>query len=144
LIDFTRVRNRSLPRTLLEAGVVKIELPALGSDLPGRDRQLVLEPLRGEPQPASLAVYAGDQHIITVAAQDQADLSAILDTGLATIVEIVERDSRPMLTITLAATHRTLNPRARCTGQYTLRLHITAPAALLTEMALAPLRRQVI
>jgi hypothetical protein len=101
LIDFTRVRNRSLLRTLLEAGAVTVELPALSSDLPDRDRQLALEPLRGEPEPAPLAVYAGDQRIITVAAQDQADLSAILDTGLATIVEIVKQRDRPMLTITL-------------------------------------------
>jgi len=64
LIDFTGVRNRSLLRTEPEAGVVTVELPAPGSDLPGRDGQLVLEPLRGEPQPAPLAVYAGDQHII--------------------------------------------------------------------------------
>ena len=34
-------------------------------------------------------------------AQDHADLSAILDTGLAIIVEIDDRDSHPVLSIAL-------------------------------------------
>jgi hypothetical protein len=37
-----------------------------------------------------LRAYASNQHIITVASQDQADLSAILDTGLDIIAEIHE------------------------------------------------------
>ena len=101
LLDFTRVRNRSLLRTLLETGNVTVELPAIPASLPAWDGPLTLEPARDEPHPAPLAVYAGDQHIVTVATQDQADLSAIQDTGLATIVEIDDQAHRPVLSITL-------------------------------------------
>jgi hypothetical protein len=102
LLDFTRVRSRSLLKTLLEAGNAAVELPVTTSSLPAWDGPLTLEPLRGEPQPAPLAVYAGDQHIVTVAAQDQADLSAILDTGLAVGLEIGTLAERPTLSITLS------------------------------------------
>ena len=101
LLDFTRVRNRSLLRTLLETGNVTVELPAIPAGLPAGDGPLTLEPARDEPHPAPLTVYAGDQHIVTVATQDQADLSAIQDTGLATIVEIDDQAHRPVLSITL-------------------------------------------
>jgi DEAD/DEAH box helicase len=102
LLDFTRVRSRSLLKTLLEAGSAVVELPVMTSSLPAWDGPLTLESLRGEPQPSPLAVYAGDQHIITVAAQDHADLSAILDTGLAVSVEIATQTERPTLSITLS------------------------------------------
>jgi hypothetical protein len=101
LLDFTRVRNRSLLRTLLETGNVTVELPAITRGLPAWSGPLTLEPTRGEPQPAPLAVYAEDQHIVTIAAQDHADLSAILDTGLAIIVEIDDHARHPALLITL-------------------------------------------
>src|SRR6185437_1323481 len=87
LLDFTRVRNRSLLKTLLETGTVTVELPVIALDLPTWEGPLILTPLRGEPEPAPLAIYASDQHIVTVASQDHADLSAILDTGLAVIVD---------------------------------------------------------
>lgn len=48
-----------------------------------------------------LAVYAGDHHVATVAAQDHADLSAILDTGLAIAAEITGSLGGPALSITL-------------------------------------------
>jgi DEAD/DEAH box helicase len=101
LLDFTRVRNRSLLRTLLETGNVTVELPAITASLPAWTGPLTLEPARDDPQPAPLAVYAGDKQIVTVAAQDHADLSAILDTGLAIIVEIDDRAGHPTLSITL-------------------------------------------
>jgi hypothetical protein len=107
LLDFTRVRSRSLLKTLLEAGNATVELPVTTSSLPAWDGPLTLEPLHGEPQPAPLAVYAGDQHIVTVAAQDQADLSAILDTGLAVGLEIGTLAERPTLSITLSFTDMT-------------------------------------
>jgi hypothetical protein len=101
LLDFTRVRNRSLLRTLLETGNVTVELPVIPAALPPRYGPLTVEPARNEPHPAPLAVYAGDQHIVTVQAQDHADLSAILDTGLAITVEIDGRARRPALSISL-------------------------------------------
>jgi hypothetical protein len=101
LLDFTRVRNRSLLRTLLETGNVTVDLPATPAGLPAWDGPLALEPAFNEPYPAPLAVYAGDQHIVNVQAQDHADLSAILDTGLAITVEIDDRAERPALSISL-------------------------------------------
>jgi hypothetical protein len=106
LLDFTRVRSRSLLKTLLETGTVSVELPAMSSNLPAWNGPLTLgpltlEPLHGEPQLSPLAIYAGDQHIITVAAQDHTDLSAVLDTGLAITVEIDRQTDRPTLSITL-------------------------------------------
>jgi hypothetical protein len=101
LLDFTRVRNRSLLRTLLETGNVTVELLVIPAALPAWDGPLTLEPARNEPYPAPLAVDAGDQHIVTVQAQDHADLSAILDTGLAITVEIGGRARRPGLSISL-------------------------------------------
>jgi hypothetical protein len=101
LLDFTRVRNRSLLRTLLETGNVTVDLPAIAAGLPAWGGPLTLEPARNQLHPAPLAVYAGDQHIVTVQAQDHADLSAILDTGLAITVEIDDRARRPALSISL-------------------------------------------
>lgn len=101
LLDFTRVRNRSLLKTLLETGTVSVDLPVRSADLPAWSGVVTLEPLREEPKPSPLAIYAGDQHVVTVAAQDQADLSAILDTGLAVTVEIDQQTDRPTLSIVL-------------------------------------------
>lgn len=104
LLDFTRVRNRSLLRTLLETGNATVDLPAPATSPPGYNGPLTLEPARGEPYPSPLAIYAEDQHLATVAAQDQADLSAILDTGLAIIVETGDHAGHPALSITLPLT----------------------------------------
>ena len=101
LLDFTRIRSRSLLRTLLETGNVTTELPGIGASPTAWAGPLTLEPSRGEPRPAPLAVYAADQHIVTIPAQDHADLSAILDTGLAITVEIGGRARRPVLSISL-------------------------------------------
>lgn len=101
LLDFTRIRGRSLLRTLLEAGRVTVNLPAGGGTFPERSGPLTLEPARGEPEPAPLAVYAGDQLVTVVAAQDQADISAILDTGLAITVDVGHSGDGPVLTIAL-------------------------------------------
>jgi len=103
LLDYTRERGRSLLKTLLETGTVAVDLPILTPNLPTWTGSLTLEPLRGEPQPAPLAIYAGDQHIVTAAAQDHTDLSAILDTGLDLTVEINKQAGRPRpsLSITL-------------------------------------------
>jgi hypothetical protein len=101
LLDFTRIRSRSLLRTLLETGNVTTELPGIEASPTAWVGPLTVEPSRDEPHPAPLAVYAADQHIVTIPAQDHADLSAILDTGLAITVEIGGRARRPVLSISL-------------------------------------------
>jgi hypothetical protein len=103
LLDFTRARNRSLLRTLLETGNVTVDLPASPAGLPAGDGPLNLEPARDEPHPAPLAVYAADQRVATVLAQDHADLSAILETGLTITVDIGDRDGRSVLSVSLQA-----------------------------------------
>jgi hypothetical protein len=71
-------------------------------DLPSWDGPLVLEPVRGEPHPAPLAVYAGNQLLATIASEDHADLSAILDTGLDLILQIDEDEETDSPTLTVA------------------------------------------
>lgn len=101
LLDFTRLRRRSLLKALLESGSVDLDLP--GATITGATRrgQLTLEALRGEPTPAQLALYAGSTRLATIASQDQADVSSIIDTGLAVDLEL-DTDSDPaVLTISL-------------------------------------------
>lgn len=101
LLDFTRIRSRSLLRTLLETGSAMIELPPLPATASTGDGPLTVEPDRDERHPAPLAVYAADQRIATNAAQDHADLQAILDTGLAITAELGGSTSEPVLSISL-------------------------------------------
>jgi hypothetical protein len=101
LLDFTRLRGRSLLKTLLETGTATVTLPRARDDLPSWDGPLVLEPTHGGPHPAPLAVYAGNQLLATIASQDHADLSAILDTGLDLVLELDEDWDPPTLTVAL-------------------------------------------
>lgn len=78
LLEFTRVPGRSLLKSLLETGQVTVSLHGVS---PTRGR-LVVEPVHGEPAPAPLGVYAESTLVGTIAAQDHADVSALLDTGL--------------------------------------------------------------
>jgi superfamily II DNA/RNA helicase len=99
LLEFARLRRRSLLRALLENGTVNVDLPDLRRG--GRFRRLTVEPLRDAPDPAPLAVYAGDELVSTVASQDHADLDEILDTGIG-ITFAINNDAEPAaLTITL-------------------------------------------
>jgi hypothetical protein len=82
LLDFTRLRSRSLLKTLLETGSVAVELPGADEGAELQRLPLTIEPDRHEPAPQPLALYAEDERIATVAPQDHADLQAILDTGL--------------------------------------------------------------
>jgi hypothetical protein len=101
LLDFTRLPARSLLKALLETGSVEVNLPLAASELSTWDGPLTLEPMRGEPSPAPLAVYADAQCIATIASQDHADISAILDTGLDITAEIDESPDPPVLRVKL-------------------------------------------
>jgi hypothetical protein len=101
LLDFTRERSRSLLKTLLESGKATVNLPIQTTNLPSWDGPLTLEPLRGEPPPTALAIYGDEQFLVSAAAQDQTDLSAILDTGLDIALAIGTEGPRPTLSITL-------------------------------------------
>jgi hypothetical protein len=82
LLDFTRLRSRSLLKALLETGSVAVEIPGNDDPVSQSSRALTIERHRGQPAPQPLALYAGDRLIATIAAQDHADLQAILETGL--------------------------------------------------------------
>ncbi|WP_131770588.1 DEAD/DEAH box helicase [Candidatus Protofrankia californiensis] len=101
LLDFTRERNRSLLKTLLESGTATVHLPIQTTNLPSWNGPLTLEPLRGESPPTALAIYAGERFLVSAAAQDQADLSAIIDTGLDIALAIGTEGPQPTLSITL-------------------------------------------
>lgn len=92
LLDFTRLRNRSLLKTLLETGRVSVNIATTGqvrSDYP-----LSLVSVPGEPTPAPLALYAADQLVALIAAEDHADVQAILDTGLGTDLSVEATDDQ--------------------------------------------------
>jgi hypothetical protein len=99
LLEFTRLRRRSLLKTLLEEGSVQIGLP--DADVFASNRDLTLRPLDGAETPAPLAVYTGNDLVATVTAEDHADVSAILDTGLAINFDYDIAPDPPTLTITL-------------------------------------------
>lgn len=99
LLGFTRLRRRSLLRTLLEDGTVSVDLPEATITRPRR--RLRLQPARNAAEPAPLAVYAGQTHLATIASQDHADVSAILDTGLAIDLAVDVNSEPPTLTISL-------------------------------------------
>lgn len=52
-------------------------------------------------RPAPLAVYAGRVQLATIASQDHADVTAILDTGLAINLGVDLDGDPPTLTISL-------------------------------------------
>lgn len=101
LLDFTRLRSRSLLKTLLETGAVTVNLPVVTGGLPGPGQRLSLEPARDEPAPEPLALYADEALFAIIASQDHADVQAILDTGLDFVLDIDDWAEPPVLRITL-------------------------------------------
>jgi hypothetical protein len=94
LLEFTRARRRSLLRALLETGTVTIDMVDRAATLPTTDHPLTLEPARGEPDPAPLAIYADHERIAYIASQDHADVQSIIDTGLELALRI-DRSTEP-------------------------------------------------
>jgi hypothetical protein len=88
LLDFTRLRSRSLLKTLLDTGSVTVDLPDGDSLVSVAESSLSIEPVREETAPAPIAVYAGDEIVTIIAAEDHTDIQAILDTGIDIVVEL--------------------------------------------------------
>lgn len=101
LLDFTRVRSRSLLKTLLESGNVAVELRDVDRGALGFGHRVSLVPARDEPDPKPLAVYADEGLVAIIASQDHADVQAILDTGLDLIFAIDDRVTEASLLISL-------------------------------------------
>jgi len=104
MLEYARLRRRSLLRALLENGTVDVDLPELSRR--GGFRRLTVEFQRDIPRPAPLAVYDGDELIATIASQDHADMNEILDTGVETSLAINAEAEPPTLTITLTLRDR--------------------------------------
>lgn len=100
LLEFTRPRSRSLLKMLLEKGSVTVDLPLRPSNVTDHEMPLRLLPVAGEPPPEPLAVYADGKFVSMIASQDQADVDAILDTGLD--VELTLQLAHDLVTLRLA------------------------------------------
>jgi hypothetical protein len=103
LLEFTRVRSRSLLKTLLETGSTSVDLVDLTWALPTTDELLTLEPARGDPPPAPLSVYSQDEKVAGIASQDHADVQPIIDTGLEFSVELMTTFTPVALRLSLVA-----------------------------------------
>ncbi len=101
LLEFTRLRNRSFLKVLLESGTVKVGLPD-SATAPSSEQRLSLVEAKGEPAPAPLALYADDELVATIASEDHADIRAILDTGLELALRVDEWAEPATLEISLA------------------------------------------
>ena len=104
LLEFTRVRSRSLLKALLETGSALVDLVDVTWTLPGPDHLLTLERARDEPEPAPLCVYAHEERIADVASQDHADVQSIIDTGLELTVKLMTETAPATLLLSLATT----------------------------------------
>lgn len=80
LLDYTRLRSRSLLKTLLETGAVSVEVLNV-QDFP-TTAHLAVYPVEGDPVPARIGIHAGDRAVAIIAAADHTDIQTILDTGL--------------------------------------------------------------
>lgn len=80
LLDYTRLRSRSLLKTLLETGSVTVEVLDVQDLL--AESHLSVRPVEDDPEPARIAVWADDQAIAFISAADHTDIQTILDTGL--------------------------------------------------------------
>ncbi|MDV6247030.1 DEAD/DEAH box helicase [Rhodococcus opacus] len=88
LLEFTRVRSRSLLKTLLESGNVSLDLPGADRSVLSFGQRLSLVPAQDAPDPKPLAVYADEDLVAIIASQDHTDVQAILDTGLDVVLAI--------------------------------------------------------
>lgn len=81
LVEFTRVRRRSLLRTLLETGTTLAAVSVKSWTAYDSDQTFELRPADAETVPAPLGVYAAQELVAIVASSDHADVQSILDTG---------------------------------------------------------------
>lgn len=101
LLDITRLRSRSLLKTLLETGTVAVTLPGLAAAGAPQHSQLSLEPARDHAPPEPLALYVADEMVATISPQDHADVRAILDTGLDLTLELGHTADPPVLRLSM-------------------------------------------
>ncbi|PBC36089.1 helicase II [Rhodococcus sp. ACPA4] len=101
LLDFTRVRSRSLLKTLLESGNVAVELRDVDRSMLSFLNDVSLVPARDEPDPKPLAVYTDEGLVAIIASQDHSDVQAILDTGLDLVFAIDDGVGAETLLISL-------------------------------------------
>lgn len=103
LLDITRVRGRSLLRSLLETGEVSVELRKDPEATTPSEGSFSLRHIEGEDAPAPIGVYVGSEVVATVCPGDQADITAIMDTGLALDLELQTTPDSLILAMRLTA-----------------------------------------
>lgn len=101
LLEFTRLRSRSLLRSLLENGTVAVNIRLVASTAVEPVLPLSLESTRDEPPPQPLVLYTGDMMIAQIVPEDHVDVQAILDTGLEFGLGLDNQDGKPLLRISL-------------------------------------------
>ncbi len=101
LVDFTRTRQRSLLRALLEEGSIGISITGL-STWAFSSGDLTLRPVDGEPPPASLGLYCDTELVALVNTGDHSDTQAILETGISIDLR-VDAEQPSILYVSLAA-----------------------------------------
>jgi hypothetical protein len=82
LLDFTRSRERSLLRALVENGVVSLRLDKAATSPDATNSRLNLRVVSEVSRPSPIALFDGDVLVATVSARDHSDVQAILASGL--------------------------------------------------------------
>lgn len=90
---------------LISSGRLRLPSFQRGTAWDRRRVQSMLEAKRNDDEPAPLAVYAGDVELATTSTRDQADLDAILATGLepAPRIEVIDSIRRRVISGTTPA-----------------------------------------
>ncbi|WP_216916701.1 DEAD/DEAH box helicase [Nocardia noduli] len=102
ILEFTRIRRRSLLKVLLETGQVAIELPNVVKDALNNGARLSISPALDEPEPRPLAVFSGIEQVADISSQDHTDVQAILDTGLSFDIKLDDDGSTLLISLPLS------------------------------------------
>ncbi|GKV71167.1 hypothetical protein NCCP2145_05480 [Pseudarthrobacter sp. NCCP-2145] len=100
LLEFTRLKRRSLLRKLLETGAVELEVVRSGAAENQPEMDLKVRSTH-EGGSSALAAFSGEKLVATFAAQDQSDLAAIVETGMNVLVRM-SSESRIQITLDAA------------------------------------------
>ncbi|ORI13532.1 hypothetical protein BJI47_23200 [Rhodococcus sp. 1168] len=82
LLEFTRLRGRSLLKELLETNTITLELASTTGRTAMQSFELALRYDSSEPAPQSIGLYDRGTRISIVSTRDHSDIKAILDTGM--------------------------------------------------------------
>ncbi|UGT60346.1 hypothetical protein [Nocardia asteroides] len=102
LLEFTRIRSRSLLKALLENGVATVNLRMVNDTALNQNAALSLEPARGGVIPQPIVLYKEQTVVAQIQSEDHTDVELILDTGLEFTLEIDIQADTASLRISLS------------------------------------------